>query len=105
MIYSFEDAETGEPVDVDLPMADAPQIGAILTVAGRRLRRLPERTTQANVKYDGVFRNYQVRRGSKEAQGADFYDKKGVPCFKSRASARDWVKKRAARGLEDTFDG
>ncbi len=103
--YTFEDVETGKETELEFRMAEAPRIGAVVERVGRRFRRLPERYQQANVKYDDVFWNYQVSRGTADAAGADFYNAKGVPGFKSRKSAREWANRRTGKGMDTDFEG
>ncbi len=105
MIYSCVYVDTDEPLEVPLPMSRAPKIGAVFTFEGRRVRRVPEQGQQVTAKYDGVFRNFQIRKGTKEAEGCDFVDEKGRPCWHGRASAREWAEKRTAEGMDTTFDG
>ena len=98
MIYQFQDVETGEPVDVDMPMADSVEIGAVIRRAGRKLKRLPPQLSEPTVEGDR-FINYQVAIGSDQASGADYYDKKGRPMFKSARRARNWAAKKTGDGI------
>ena len=38
--YDFEDVETGEHVELDMPMSEAVDFGAVIERDGRKLRRL-----------------------------------------------------------------
>jgi len=102
-IYDFRDVSSGEMVEVSIPMDKAPKFGALIQRDGRKLRRVIV-IPRGHVKYNDIFWNYQVCRNT-DAAGADFYNAKGVPGWKSRASAREWAAKRSGRGLATTFDG
>ena len=98
MIYQFKDVETGEPVDINMPMAKAVDIGAIITRRGRKLKRLPPKLQEPTVEGDR-FINYQVAVGTDQASGADYYDKKGRPMFKSKRRAANWAANKTGEGI------
>lgn len=56
--YQFEDVETGDRVLAPFSMADAPSIGDIVSVAGRRLRRL---FSDCQVNSDPVSGRYPIK--------------------------------------------
>ena len=101
--YEFEDLETGKACEIAFSMENPPKIGEEIDFQGRKYRRLIS-MQQFNAKTGAIFWNWQVDRKS-DAGGADFYNAKGVPGFKSRESAREWAKKRTARGLVTDFEG
>lgn len=103
-LYSFRDEETGEEVELFRPAARSVAIGKVIRHKGRRLKRLPEKQQQLNVRYDGVFRDVQSSRKGKLASLADFRDERGIPCWKSRDRARDAAKRATDAGLATTFD-
>tara|TARA_R110002020_G_scaffold134211_2_gene299336 strand:+ start:602 stop:922 length:321 start_codon:yes stop_codon:yes gene_type:complete len=98
VLYQFEDAETGEGVEVDFPMQEVPAIGAVVCYEGRRLRRLVSQTSQPKV-MQNRFINYQVRTGTEEASGAEAYDSKGRPMFSSRHRAAEWARQKTGDGV------
>ena len=100
MIYSFWDEGAGQLAEVELSMADAPAIGEIVEIGGRRLRRIPERDQQLDARYDEIFRCYQVSRRSPEAAECDFRDARGTPCFSNRSRAENWAKSLQDRGVD-----
>ena len=55
--YQFEDVETGEEALAFFPMADAPTIGAVVEVDGRRLRR---RFSDCQINSDPVSGRYPI---------------------------------------------
>ncbi len=104
MIYQFKDVETGEPVDVDMPMAKAVDIGAIIRRKGRKLKRLAPNLTTPVIAGD-FYTNYQCTPGTSESSGAKNYDEKGRPKFTSRREAREWAKRKTGEGYGTVFDG
>ena len=105
-IYSFKNERTGEIVGLEYEMGKAPGFGCLSKrkPGGDRFRRVFEKENEVNAKTNDIFWNYQVCRKT-DAAGADFYNKKGVPGFKNRASAQEWARKRTGRGLATEFQG
>jgi len=105
VIYEFLDTDTGEHVEAEFPHEKAPKIGSIVRRNGRRLKRLPPNLGMPVVEGD-MFRNYQVRRGSTQATGADGYDKKNRPYWTSAKRAAEWARKKTGEGIIPMeFDG
>ena len=79
-VYPFEDVETGQEVLLEMPMSKAVSIGKVITRgpkgAKRRLRRLVSGETQIGVRFNGYFKNYQIKRGSALWRQADGYDER-----------------------------
>ena len=109
LIYRYEDQETGEEVLVEhKDIDDVPYIGDTYLWNNRVLRRLPNGSAgdqhEICVKYDGLFRNYQIRRKDPITRFADGRDKSGRPLFYSRASARDFGKRMQDAGMSAGFN-
>ncbi len=56
--YQFQDLDTGEEVLALFPMADAPPIGSLVSLAGRRLRRL---VSDCQINSDPVSGRYPIK--------------------------------------------
>jgi len=109
LIYQYEDVKTGEVVLVEhATMDDVPYVGDTYKWNKRVLRRLPSGSGgeqhEICVKYDGLFRNYQIRKKDPITRYADGRDAKGRPLFYSRASARDFGKRMEDAGMQAGFD-
>lgn len=109
LIYQYEDLETGEEVLVEhKDMDDVPYVGQTYLWNNRTLRRLPSGQSgsqhQICVKYDGLFRNYQIRKKDPITRHADGRDSSGRPLFYSRASARDFGKRMEDAGMDAGFN-
>ena len=98
MIYQFEDVKTGAEVDVWMAMDDAVDIGDVITHEGRKVKRLPPQLTSPVIEGDH-FTNFQVAKGTEQASGADYYDEKGRPMWKSARRARNWAAKKTGDGV------
>ena len=86
--YVFKDVETGGHVDVLYPAGKAPKIGRVITRKGQRLQRVP---SVAHPKVDNIrFQSWWFPRWTK---GAKHYTPDGLPCFKTRAEAKDMAKR------------
>lgn len=82
MIYPFEDVETGERVELSMPMADAPSIGAVIEHPdrpGRRLRRVLADHV-VGVRGFKPFRSYALPRHLPGVK----HDAKGRAIFENR---------------------
>jgi len=97
MLYEFEDEETGALVEVDFPIGEAPSIGVVAEMGGRRLRRLPS-----------VGRKPHVRNWHVEAQslppwspGAEGYTAEGVPLFSSERAIDAFCDESARQAEKD----
>jgi len=109
-IYRYEDQETGQKVLMEL--ADDEEIhdiGEVATWNGRKLERLPSgdggRQHEVCVKFDGMFKNYQVNRKDPITRHADGRDKRGTPMFQGRSHARDYAARMRDVGMDVEFDG
>jgi hypothetical protein len=110
-IYRYRDVATGAEVLMQLAGHEEPHdIGEVVTTrAGRKLERLPSgdggRQHEVCVKFDGLFKNYQIDRKDPIARHADGYDKRGTPMFKGRSQARDYASRMRDVGMDVEFDG
>lgn len=88
--YCFVDEATGEPVEHYLPMAEAPRIGDVVEIEGRRLRRLV-----SPLQYDteNLERwRFESISAPPWAPGAPSYNpESGAPRFSSRAQVREFL--------------
>lgn len=104
-LYTCKNLKTGREVVLEIPMADAPSIGADFEHLGGSYRRLVERDTQLATKSEPALWNWQVDRRSAAAADADFRDRRGTPGFRSRSSAREWAARWKGKGFDVEFDG
>ncbi len=101
MMYQFEDVETGEPAEFDIPMAEAPDFGAVIRRNKRQYRRLLTTVFSVPVVSSDIYRNFQSAIGTEQTTGADHYDAKGRPFWTSKHRAAEWAKKKKGEGILD----
>lgn len=85
MKYEFEDTVTGERVEVDMPMADAPTIGSIIIHNGRHLMRIPS-LPPVRVAESLHFESHQLPKHWKHAKQ---HSPDGVCRFESHREIRE----------------
>lgn len=102
-LYPFEDCETGETVELDFSMDDAPRIGAVIEQEGRRYRRLVS-PFMREPEWDCAHVVHQLQSAKRDpVNGYEFphYDKAtGKGAFKNRREIREF---EARTGL--SYDG
>lgn len=90
-IYEFEEVDTGERVELLMSVDDAVEPGAVVTIDGRRVRRLV-------VDFEGYVDNGGISTAvPKWDPLAPRHDKQGVPQFANKAEAKEYVRKFNAR--------
>lgn len=91
MIYEFSDEQTGEAVELWMPMSEAPRIGSVIEHEGRKLRR--EISSVLGFKREEIcFASHQLPKGDihhKRAGGA--FDDKNRPVFTNRKQAQEYA--------------
>ena len=90
MRYTFQDAETGEEVVLDMPMADAVPSGETVTIEGRELVRIPDAGQRAVVSRGVAHVSRALPRWT---TGADGYTDKGEPIIEGQATIDRIMKK------------
>lgn len=93
-IYEFRDANTNEPVDAYLPVADAPEFGEFVTVDGRLLMRVV-----SNIQSPIVDNGFVSRQPAKWHPDAPAHTPDGWCAFKSDKEAADFCKRNNGDGL------
>jgi len=88
---------------------EAHDIGEVVDWNGRQLERLRSgdggQQHEVCVKFDGLFKNYQVNRRDPITRFADGRDKRGTPLFHNRSRARDFGERMKDVGVDVEFDG
>ncbi len=90
MIYTFQDPDSGELVDVEMPMAEAVPFGETATIAGRELVRVPDAGQRAIVSAGVAHVSRALPRWT---EGADSYTAKGEPVVESQSTIDRIMKK------------
>ena len=96
-LYEFEDVETGEPVEEFFHMDDAPSIGVVISLDGRKLRRLVSRQQKPRT------RSWEFVAWSlpENVQGVTSWADDGmggkVPAFSSRKEVQRFVDANEGR--------
>lgn len=89
MIYSFQD-ESGQVVELMMPMAEAVPIGATIQRGGQKYRRLAEREQQARTRPNVNFTDVQLAPWTPHGPR---YDAEGQIQFQSRREVEEFTKK------------
>ena len=96
VLYEFTDAKTGEGVEEFMDSDCAPRIGSLVTINGRRLRRVAS-LPQALVEPDYRHVAWQLRANEPGAPryGAKGTPEEGQPIFNSKKEIREFQAKNA----------
>lgn len=90
-VYAFEDCASGEPLELDFPMAEVPRIGEeFLLDDGRRVRRTASLDWQRSPEKDCRHSAFSFQKGH---PGAPHYDEKGYPAFTNKRQIEDFGKR------------
>lgn len=95
MRYEFQDTKTGELVEVNFPMKDAPPIDSIIEHEGRWLKRVPSLPADVAVDNFTPFSSIQLPLHD---PAAPHHDPKGRPTFLTRQEVRDFSRATKDRG-------
>lgn len=94
-LYPFEDLETGQSVDLDFAMDDAPRIGDVIEHKGRIYRRLPT-LFHREPEWDCRHVCHQLTSDKRDPEnGYEFphYDKDGKGAFTTRREIEEFQAK------------
>ena len=97
--YPFMDVETGDPVDEFFPIADAPEIGSVVEVEGRKLKRLVSRMSKPKIT-NYAFKGYSLPREDPKNPKWPC-DATGVPLFESRAQVKEYAARSEKQAIYD----
>lgn len=101
MLYDFEDTETGETVELAMPMAEAVPIGETIERDGRTLRRVFSRVAGVHDRTFQPFESVQLAPGSIKTRRVG---KDGQPIISSKRELHDLIARDRAsarpQGLE-----
>lgn len=89
MIYEFRNVNTGEIVEVAMPMKEAVPIGDTIVREGETLVRVPSSSQELMPDYWKPYTSVTLPRWCK---GAKMYDRKGRPRFRTKTEERDFIK-------------
>ena len=93
MIYEFENIDgSGERIERNIPMADAPPIGTTLVDAGKRYVRVPSCPRVATGTPLRGMVNYTLNPKEAAALGAEV-NKDGYVCFESKSRQDEFVSR------------
>lgn len=99
--YSFEEVATGRKVEVFMPMREAVAIGAVVTLNGNELKRLPElcqeRAAVKNIEYEDAQMRPWHPHGKR-------YSKEGQIQFDSRREVEEFTATCRDHGEEVFYD-
>lgn len=100
MLYEFDDLDTGERVSVFFRVADAPSLGEVRTIGGRRLRRVPSALTANVRRYPDAGPSDAIDPGSPTWTGPVGPDGRAIATTRDK---REWAKRETDAGRPTTY--
>lgn len=100
-LYSFEEVKTGRKVEVFMHMSEAVPIGDEVTLAGNKLRRLPETSQHRAAKRNICFEDVQMAPWHPHASR---YSEDGQAQFDSKKEVLEFTARCRDHGEEVFYD-
>ena len=101
MRYEFENS-SGERVELDMPMSEAPPFGEVRTIDGVEFRRVPSHATFGDSRKGSIafprFESHQLPRYWKHHKGA--FSPAGKPRFSNRGEVDEAMARAGHDGTE-----